>query len=225
MNKILPGYTHIVKPSLRHTYLSFDGAGNLIIKSPGVSQHYIEQLLLKKANWITRSRAKILQKKGKSPDFTKESRLYFKGRAYPLKVCPHEKQRTELRFEEEGFTLYSHRHDPVLFQKHIDRFYKKEAQTAIPQLVEKYAQRMQLFPREIRFRKTRRQWGSCSGKNILSFNTMLMKLPEDVIEYVIVHELAHIKHKHHQKRFWELVETHLPRYKTHIKTLHDYTTT
>ncbi len=224
MNGLLPRFTHIVKPTLRHTYLSFDEAGGLIIRSPKVSQHYIEQLLLKKADWINKSREKLLRKKGKVPDFSEESVLYYKGAAYPLKVIPHEKRRTELCFEEGRFILSSHRHDPVVFQKQIDRFYRKEAERTLPELVAKYAEKMQLFPKEIRFRKTKRQWGSCSGKNVLSFNTMLMKLPEDVIEYVVVHELAHIKHKHHQKDFWKLVEAHMPEYKKRIKELHGYTT-
>jgi predicted metal-dependent hydrolase len=83
---------------------------------------------------------------------------------------------------------------------------------------------MQLFPEAIRFRKTKRQWGSCSGKNVLSFNTMLMKLPEEVIAYVVVHELAHIAHKHHQRSFWKLVGQHMPDYEAHIAELHTYTT-
>ena len=53
---------------------------------------------------------------------------------------------------------------------------------------------------------------------------MLMKLPQDVIQYIIVHELAHIKHKHHQKSFWKLVETHIPNYKQHVTELKKYTT-
>ena len=225
MSGLLPRYTHIVKPTLRHTYLSFDEAGELIIKSPRVSQRYIEQLLLKKAEWITRSREKMLQKKGKMPDFTGKNTLYYRGVASPLRLHAHKKQRTELRFGEGTFTLYySYRYDTTLFQRQINRFYKKEAETYLPKLVERYAEQMQLFPEAIRFRKTRRQWGSCSGRNVLSFNTMLMKLPEDVIEYVVVHELAHIRYKHHQKDFWKLVEAHLPEYKARISELHGYTT-
>jgi len=224
MSGLLPRYTHIVKPTLRYTYLSFDEAGELIIKSPKVSQHYIEQLLLKKAQWITRSREKILQKKGKMPDFSGEDTLYYRGVASPLRLQAHEKQRTELHFGEGTFTLFYYRYDTVLFRRQIDRFYKKEAEAYLPKLVERYAEQMQLFPEAIRFRKTRRQWGSCSARNVLSFNTMLMKLPEDVIEYVVVHELTHIRHKHHQKDFWKLVGTHLPEYKARIRVLHRYTT-
>jgi predicted metal-dependent hydrolase len=224
MSGLLPQYIHIVKPKLRHTYLSFDGEGNLIIRSPKVSQQYIEQLLLKKAGWITRSREKIQLKKGKTPDFTQEGELYFKGRAYTFRVEKQSAQRTHLYFTEEGFLLYSHRDDAVLFQKHIDRFYRTEAEAHLPAIVERYAAQMQLFPEAIRFRKTKRQWGSCSGKNVLSFNTMLMKLPEEVIAYVVVHELAHIAYKHHQRSFWKLVEQHMPDYKARIAELHTYTT-
>ena len=51
---------------------------------------------------------------------------------------------------------------------------------------------------------------------------MMMKLPQNVIEYIIVHELAHISHKHHQKPFWDLVAKHLPEYKMHIAILKTY---
>ena len=220
----LPRYTHIVNPKLKHTYLSFDNEGNLVIKSPKVSQHYIEQLLLKKSAWINNSREKLLQKKGKLVNFSQQTELYYQGHAYPLRLIEHSKKRTNLIFNQEAFSLYYHQYDEILFQKHIDHFYKEKAKQFVPLLVEKWSEQMDLSPTSIRFRKTKRQWGSCSGKNVLSFNTMLMKLPQDVIQYIIVHELAHIKHKHHQKSFWNLVEQYLPDYKQRIAELHTYTT-
>ena len=74
---LLPRYTHIVNNRLKHTYLTFDEEGNLVIKSPKVSQAYIEKLLLKKSSWIRRSKEKLLQKKGRTLDFSKEMSLYF----------------------------------------------------------------------------------------------------------------------------------------------------
>ena len=221
---LLPRYTHIVNSKLKHTYLSFDNEGNLVIKSPKVSQRYIEQLLLKKSNWINRSREKLLQKKGKTLDFSQQGKLYYQGKAYPLRLIEHTKKRTTLIFDQEVFLLYYHQYDEVLFQKHIDNFYKEEAKQFVPLLVEKWSRQMILAPTNIRFRKTKRQWGSCSGKNVLSFNTMMMKLPQDVIQYIVIHELAHIKHKHHQKSFWKLVETYIPDYKQHVTELKKYTT-
>ena len=221
---LLTQYTHIVNPKLKHIYLSFDDEGNLVIKSPKVSQKQIEKLLLKKSSWIQNSRIKFQQKKGKILNFSTSMELYFMGKAYPLILKIYEKKRAKLIFEDEQFTLYYSVYDETLFQTHIDRFYKKEAQIYIPPLVSHWADEMLLSPSDIRFRKTKRQWGSCSGKNVLSFNTMMMKLPKDVIQYIIVHELAHIQHKHHQKTFWQLVESYLPDCKIHIAELKNYTT-
>ena len=221
---LLPQYIHIVNPKLKHIYLTFDNEGNLVIKSPKVPQRKIEQLLLQKASWINNSREKIQQKKGKALDFSKASECYYLGRAYPITLIQHNKKRVKLHFDGEKFFLLYHTYDERLFQTHLDRFYKNEAQEQIPSHVESWVEKMNLAPTAIRFRKTKRQWGSCSGKNVLNFNTMLMKLPLDVIQYIIVHELAHIRHKHHQKAFWQLVESHLPDYKSRIKELKEYTT-
>lgn len=221
---LLPQYIHIVNPKLKHIYLTFDNEGNLVIKSPKVSQRKIEQLLLKKASWINHSREKIQQKKGKPLDFSSDLELYFLGEAYPVALTLHNKRRVRLDFDGEKFTLFYHTYDERLFQTHFNRFYKTEAQKYIPSHVELWAEKMGLSPTNLRFRKTKRQWGSCSGKNVLSFNTMMMKLPHDVIQYIIIHELAHIKHKHHQKDFWQLIKEYLPDYKKQVTELKNYTT-
>ncbi len=219
---LLPRYTHIVNNRLKHTYLTFDEEGNLVIKSPKVSQAYIEKLLLKKSVWINRSREKILEKKAKALNFRNPEELYLYGRAYALKLKKHTNKRTEFTFKEEEFILYYSNYDEEIFQKHINHFYKEEAKQFMPSLVERWSDIMELKPNKISFRKTKRQWGSCSGKNDLSFNTMIIKLPRDVIQYIIVHELAHIKHKHHQKSFWKEIETYMPEYKQHVTELKKY---
>ena len=221
---ILPLYKHIVNNCLKHTYLSFDDEGNLIIKSPKVSQKYIEKLLLKKSSWINSSKKKILQKKGRSVDFSKKRELYFYGKAYPLELQTWTKKRSKLIFEDTQFILCYSDYNEVAFQKHIDHFYKEKAKEFIPAMLNNWSSVMELEYNKVSFRKTKRQWGSCSGKNDLSFNSMVVKLPEDVIEYIIVHELAHIRHKHHQKSFWSLVEKYLPDYKERIALLKHYTT-
>ncbi len=221
---ILPTYTHIVNNRLKHTYLSFDAEGNLIIKSPKVSRKYLEMLLLKKSAWINRSKEKILQKKGKRVNFSKEGSLYFYGKAYPLILEAYTKKRSKLTFMEDRFILCYSNYDEAVFQRHIDNFYKAQAKEALPPLVESWAVTMDLTYSSLSFRKTKRQWGSCSGKNALSLNTMMMKLPREVIHYIIVHELSHIKHKHHQKSFWAMVESYLPDYKKQVAELKRYTT-
>ena len=97
--------------------------------------------------------------------------------------------------------------------KNIDTFYRKEIEKILPQKVQEHSIRMNLFPTSISYRKNKRTWGSCNYKNGLNFNILLMKFPLEVMEYVIVHELAHIKHKNHSKDFWNLVAIFCPNYK------------
>ncbi len=221
---LLPSYTHIINTRLKHTYLSFDNEANLIIKSPQVSHKYLEKILIKKSLWIRNSQDRIRQKKGKTLLFKEDEELYFYGKSYPLVLKIHKYKRTKFTFEDNRFIIYYAKYDEEIFQKHINNFYAQKAKDDIPTMVSKWSKIMQLDYSKISFRKTRRQWGSCSSKNNLSFNTMLIKLPKDVIQYIVVHELAHIKHKHHKKSFWSLVESYLPDYKEQVLELKKYTT-
>lgn len=148
---LLPQYTHIVNPKLKNIYLTFDDEGNLIIKSPKVSQKKIEQLLLKKALWINKSREKIQQKKGKTLDFSKDKACYFLGETYPFTLIQHSKKKVKLEFDGKGFVLFYHEYDEALFQTHLDRFYKSEAQKHLPSHVAFWSDQMGLSPTEIRY--------------------------------------------------------------------------
>ena len=97
--------------------------------------------------------------------------------------------------------------------KNIDTYYRKKIEEILPLRVEELAKEMNLFPSSISFRKNKRTWGSCNFQNHLTFNILLMKYPIEVMDYVIVHELAHIKHKNHSKDFWNLVAVYCPDYK------------
>ena len=101
--------------------------------------------------------------------------------------------------------------------KNLDSFYKKEILKYLPDLVQEYSIKMNLIPTSISYRKNKRTWGSCNYKNGLNFNILLMKFPIELMEYVIIHELAHIQHKNHSKNFWDLVESYCPDYKKREK--------
>jgi predicted metal-dependent hydrolase len=101
--------------------------------------------------------------------------------------------------------------------KNLDNFYKKEIIKYLPSLVEECSKKMNLFPTSISYRKNKRTWGSCNYKNGLNFNILLMKFPIELMEYVVIHELAHIEHKNHSKNFWNLVEKYCPDYKQREK--------
>ncbi|MFW0693019.1 M48 family metallopeptidase [Aliarcobacter butzleri] len=97
--------------------------------------------------------------------------------------------------------------------KNLDKFYKNEIEKILPNIVETFSKKMDLYPTSISYRKNKRTWGSCNFKNGLNFNILLMKFPLEIMQYVVIHELSHIKHKNHSKKFWNLVEKYCPNYK------------
>jgi predicted metal-dependent hydrolase len=96
---------------------------------------------------------------------------------------------------------------------------KGKAVTLLPGRVSYFSQIMGLKPTGITITGAQKRFGSCSGKNRISFSWRLMRYPEAAIDYVVVHELAHIRHKNHGKDFYALIESILPDYKERKKLL------
>lgn len=79
--------------------------------------------------------------------------------------------------------------------------------------IEKYTKLLKETPNKVRIKDINYAWGSCSSKRNITINKKLAKKDEKVIEYVILHEMCHLKYMNHAKEFWDLVETHMPEYK------------
>ena len=100
---------------------------------------------------------------------------------------------------------------------------RQKAKKYFPSLVEYYSEIMQLYPTAVKINSAKTRYGSCSGKNSLNFSLYLMGKDPRFIEYVVVHELAHIKHHNHSKAFYELIERYMPDYKERIRLgVHNY---
>ena len=95
----------------------------------------------------------------------------------------------------------------------------KQAKKIIPERVGYYSKIMKLTPEGIKITKAKKRFGSCNGKNSLCFSCYLMLYPQKAIDYVVVHELAHIKHHNHSSDFYELVKSYMPDYKEREKLL------
>ena len=93
------------------------------------------------------------------------------------------------------------------------------AKEVIPHKVEYYSSLMNLKPTGVKITKAKTRFGSCSPKNSLCFSCFLMTYPDEAVDYVVVHELAHIKYRNHSKEFYNLIEQYLPDYKERILLL------
>jgi len=110
----------------------------------------------------------------------------------------------------------------VLNPRYVDNVYVlarrwlvKKAEEYLPKRLMELAQKLGVRYKKVQVRDVRSRWGSCSSKGTISLNWRLIMAPIDVIDYVLIHELAHIVHPNHSKYFWRYVATFCPDYKLH----------
>jgi len=95
----------------------------------------------------------------------------------------------------------------------IDRWYRRQARDRIEAVVEIESSRLDLHPKKISIRDQKTRWGSCSTSGTLSFNWRLVVGPEHALRYVVIHELVHIEHHNHSRKFWGALTEALPDWK------------
>jgi predicted metal-dependent hydrolase len=99
------------------------------------------------------------------------------------------------------------------------REYIQKANAILPEKVRHYSQLMGLYPQAVTVTGAKTRFGSCSGKNRICFSWRLMAYPEEAIDYVVVHELAHIRYKNHSRDFYALIARYLPDYRERERLL------
>ncbi len=98
---------------------------------------------------------------------------------------------------------------------------KKEARQMLEKRVFEISKDMELDYRKFRLSGAGKRWGSCSNKKTISLNWRLIFAPKDIVDYVTIHELAHLRHMNHSKKYWTFVSKYDPDYKSHRKWLNE----
>lgn len=200
------------KKSLKNTYINVDKNGVLVKTNDETELKSIQELVLKKSSWIVKHLEGY--KNTLDVEIVTGARLYYLGKSYYVEVLEDDVDKVSVEFTHSKFKItVPLKCNQVIINKAIDTFYKEKAVKKITPLVKKYSKIMEVQPEHITFRKAEKRWGSCSSTNRISFNYHLMKISSSLIEYVVIHELSHIKHKNHSREFWKVVKNYLADYK------------
>jgi len=203
----------IIRSDRKTITLVINSDAKLSVRAPfDAGETAIIKFINQKKRWILEKQKKILALKNKhSPVVLKNGESFlFQGNTYIIKFDSVPK----IKISGENILL------PKGFKKEkVIAWLKREARKLINERLEKYAGIMGVGYSAVRISSARTRWGSCSGRNNLSFTWRLIMCPLAAIDYVIVHELCHIAFKNHSPAFWERVKKFYPDFKEQKKWL------
>lgn len=184
----------------------------VVVKAPaGVPKARVDHVVRKRAPWILKQRDFFLAFYPKQPPkrfIGGETHLYL-GKQYRLRV---RKGKTELvRLSGKYFTVVCRK--GATAKSLMNEWYWYHAECRFEEILEEWLPRfkpMGVQPSEIQLREMPKRWGSCTAKGKIILNPELIKAPRRCIEYVIVHELCHLVHRHHNRKFIELQTRMMP---------------
>lgn len=198
----------------------------VVLAPKRVPNSEILDLLVAKRPWI---RSK-LEKQASLPRFTErrfvdDEVFLFLGEAYPLRVFDGRKAAAEL--EQGVFVVHARRAQTEARRARSIRaaflqWYKAEAEVLFADRTAHYAEIMGATPRRLSYRDYKSMWGKCTGQGDITFNWKLVMAPPNIVDYVVVHEMAHLHHLNHSREFWDCVAAADPDYKANRKWLKDY---
>lgn len=182
-----------------------------------LSDRAIVKILARHAAWIERRVALYQSQLQASFQFKAGERLLFKGEDIGFELQKQDSLRRvqiELLSNHFVFRLPGNRTNEadlsVVLKKPLQAWYKQQAELYFEQKMPLFAQQIGVHYQSIQVKTYKSRWGSCYPDGRIQFNWKLMQAPSWVIDYVMVHELCHLKHANHSAAFWQLVEQHYP---------------
>ena len=194
--------------------IHIDPFKGVIVRAPKrTRESEIRQLLEKKISWINKHLALTRQKASEIPrhNFMAGDIFLFKGENYSLVFESAKKNHIDIAGHYIIVGL-----KPDIPQEKIPEILKKwyisQARKIFNERVLVYSRGLGVEPARIAVRGQSKRWGSCSAKGNLNLNWKLVMAPPDILDYVVVHELCHLKHPNHQSEFWKLLGSIMPDY-------------
>lgn len=193
----------LIRSKRKTIALGVTADATLIVRAPhNTSLSYIERLLKQKMGWIQKTMARVVSRPHALPkEFVDGESFLYLGKTYKMRFDA--KAAKPISFKN-GFILNTK--SKYRMRTLIINWYKTEAKRKITERVEWCARRFGRSFKSIKITSAEKRWGSCGTSGNLNFSWRLIMAPTSVIDYVIIHELAHLEHKNHSKPFWNSVK-------------------
>jgi len=214
----------IIRTRRRTIALIVERDGRLVVRAPlHVTEEQIHKFAESKADWVKAKQAQAKKNSAVSlKRYVEGEKFLYLGKPYALVFVNHG---SRLRYHHQKPALV---HNSQFFlartalpraRQVFIRWYKEQALRVISERINLYADRYGYACCQVKITSARTRWGSCSPNGTLSFTWRLVMAPLAVIDYVVVHELVHLKVKNHSKDFWRQVQAIMPDYKQYIAWL------
>lgn len=172
-----------------------------------------ETFIRTKKDWIEQAKEKIKKRTGVKPLFTPEKKIKIWNRPVEIirKIAPKNYLHCKISEDTIRFVIpevFDMEDEEVqdFIKSTLIKIMRQQAKLYLPMRTRQLARKHGFKYGKVSIRKAKTRWGSCSSENNISLNLHLMRLPEHLIEYVILHELCHTVHKNHSKDFWNLLK-------------------
>jgi hypothetical protein len=191
--------------------LRIDDRGLTVNMPLRASEKWLHSVLQEKADWVVQKLASWQAKNPLPQQWLDGEAILFRGETFSLRIVPSlfdmppQLHCTQL-------VVHVSVAEPAAIEKIVMRWYRREALQVFTECVAHFALLMNVAPREIKLSAARTQWGSCTTSGTVRLNWQLVKMPLHLIDYVVVHELAHLVEMNHSAAFWRVVEAACPDY-------------
>lgn len=221
----LEGRLIINRKPVKNYSIRIKPPGIVIITSPlRATSESIEQLLVEKRKWLEQHLSGMILKQQEHQELFSHNMVYL-GIIYPIIVVVNNIRQKEKITMTNGKCLIflNHLQDTDKQKELLDKWYLKQAKTLFAELITKYQPFIPVMVKHLSVRKMNTRWGSCnSTKQYINLNVDLIMQAVEAIEYVVLHELAHLVHPHHGQEFYALIASFMPDWKTRQQKLTKY---
>jgi hypothetical protein len=189
-----------------------DGSVSIIVPET-LTQERIAKIVTDKHRWI-KEKLYLHQQTApvSSKEFVSGEAFPYLGRNYRLKIESGAFQPAKLKQGRLVVTIPKETVSPGLVRNAVVRWYRLQAQTRFAEKVVRYAKVIGVKPTSVAVKTFKSRWGSCTVKDEILFHWKVIQAPHRVVDYVVVHELCHLKHHDHSTAFWKSVERVMPDY-------------